>query len=430
MIEFIKKILKKYIGESAYKKNVMTMISGRIVSQVIPILLTPILTRIYSPQEFGIFGVYSTIITILAMLASGRYCLAIVLPKEEEEAKDLAVISSILTIVSTLIFLILAVFFGESLFTLLNSEVLQKYIWVVILGIWVIAMHEILFYYGLRLKKYKILAIDVTIYASLVLIIRLVLGYMGYTEMGLFLSYSLGYLFSFFFLFISLSIYKEFKGIEINIKKYKLLLLKYLKFPKFSLIAETLNIGALMFPNLFLNKIFGSATAGYFAMSDKVLGTPIWFITMSVGDVFKQEAAEQFREQGSCENIFNKTTKALFLLGIIPFSLLFIIGPYIFPIIFGPNWEPIGFYIRIFSIMYFARFVVYPVTNVVYILNKQNYNVVFQLLKIIALVIAFVLGYVYKDVTVALIVWSGLTVFVYLFIFIFLKKLTKNIRNL
>ena len=55
MIDFIKRIVKGYIKDSQYKKNVLVMIVGRTIAQVIPILLTPLLTRIYSPSDFGIF---------------------------------------------------------------------------------------------------------------------------------------------------------------------------------------------------------------------------------------------------------------------------------------------------------------------------------------------------------------------------------------
>ena len=95
MIDLVKKVIKKYTGESDYKKNVLTLVLGRVVGQALPILMTPFLTRMYSPEEFGIFAVYNTIVTILAMIASGRYCLAIILPNKEIDAKKLVIISSL-----------------------------------------------------------------------------------------------------------------------------------------------------------------------------------------------------------------------------------------------------------------------------------------------------------------------------------------------
>jgi len=430
MIEYVKKLFRKYIGDSAYKKNVLTMIIGRVLGQVIPILLTPLLTRIYSPEEFGVFAVYITIVTILAMISNGRYCLAVILPKKEQDAKHLVMISFLVSLISILLFIILISLMGPMFFRLINSEVLQKYIWIIILNILFIALHETLFYYALRLKKYRILASDIIFYTSVVVIVRLWLGYSGYTGIGLFTSYMVGYTLSFVYLFLRLSILKGFRMSDITFNYYKSLFLKYSRFPKYSLLADTLNMTSLMSPNLFLNKLFGSATAGYFSMSNKVLGSPIWLVTTSVGDVFKQEVSEQLRKRGNCFEVFIKTARTLFLLGFIPFLLLFIVAPYLFPIILGANWEPVGYYVRIFSLMYFAKFVVNPVSQIVYILDKQNYGVLFQSLKIISIIIAFSFGYWFNNINLGLILWSGLTTVSYIIIFLMSQKLTKDAKTI
>ncbi len=429
MIKYFRKIIDTYAGKSEYKRNVLTMILGRVIGQVIPILITPLLTRIYSPEEFGIFAVYSTIVIIVSMASNGRYCLVVILPKEDEEAKDLVVISSVISFISTVFFIFLISAFGSKFFELINSGVLEKYIWVIVMNVLSIALHEALFYYALRLKKYKTLAKDVIFYTSIVVIVRLALGYAGYTEFGLLASYMVGYVFSFLYLFFKLSIPKKFISKLVQLDNLKPLMMKYSKFPRYSLVADTMNLTALMSPNLFLNKIFGSVTAGYFSMADKVLGSPIWLITLSVGDVFKQEASEQLRKKGSCYKVFIKTARSLFLFGFLPFLALFIVSPYIFPFILGENWEPVGKYVRIFSLMYFAKFVVNPVSHVVYMVNKQNYNVFFQSLKILSIVIAFSLGYLFSNVDLGLMLWSGLTAVSYVIIYVISRRLAVSVRS-
>ena len=137
--------MTKYIGESAYKKNVMIMVGGRVIAQSIPILLTPLFTRLYSPSEFGIFGVYTAIVSFVAMISNGRYCLSIILPKEDEKAKDLVVLSSFFTILVSVFVFIVFLFFGKDFFMLLNVEELNKYLPVLILNILFIGLYEALF---------------------------------------------------------------------------------------------------------------------------------------------------------------------------------------------------------------------------------------------------------------------------------------------
>ena len=151
-------------------------------------------------------------------------------------------------------------------------------------------------------------------------------------------------------------------------------------------------------------------------------------VTSSVGDVFRQEASEQFRTKGSCFEIFKKTVRTMFLVGIVPFGLLFIFSPYIIPFLLGAEWEPVGNYIRIFSVMYFIRFIVRPVSFVIYIVGKQNVNVLFQILTLLSILIAFTIGIYTKNLYLCLLSWSILSSIAYIIVLFFSYKFAKEIR--
>jgi O-antigen/teichoic acid export membrane protein len=288
-----------------------------------------------------------------------------------------------------------------------------------------IGLHEALFYYGLREKKYKFLALTINLQALGMISTRLLLGYLGYTGLGLMFSYLLGYFLSFVLLASKFKIPLRQQLQNLNLK---ILIKKYINFPRFSLVADSLSVLTNMAPNLLLNKMFGSTTTGYFSMSEKILGAPLWFVTSSVGDVFKQEASEQYRLTGSCRKIFEKTSKSLFFLGIIPFILIFLIVPSLIPFILGEVWAPVGDYIRIFSLMYFSSFVVNPISYIVYIVNKQNYGILFQTIKAISIVLAFVLGLYYNNLQLTLILWSALIILSNVLVFVLSYKLARNCK--
>jgi O-antigen/teichoic acid export membrane protein len=212
----------------------------------------------------------------------------------------------------------------------------------------------------------------------------------------------------------------------------KKILKRYKKFPLLSLPADLLSTVTTWCPNIFMNRFFGSEYTGYFSMTEKVLGSPIWFITSSVGDVFKQEASEQYREKGTCLPIFKKTTKSLFFLGIIPFAIIFIIAPYAVPFLLGDAWEPVGKYIRILSFMYFVRFVVNPVAYVIYIVEKQNWAIIFQTIMALCTVGSFFLGWYMQDIYITFWSWVISSSIVNIGLYFLLYKLasrTKNVSN-
>lgn len=419
--------LTKYIKDSEYKKNVIVMVVGRVIAQSIPILITPLLSRIYSPQEFGVFAVYASIVSLVAMVSNARYSLAIILPKEKEKAQNLVFISSFFTILTTILFSIVILIFREEFFNILNIEIVNNYVLLLALNILFVGLYEATYFYALREKKFKLLSSNIIIQALILIFIRLLAGYLGFTSIGLILSYVVGYFVAYILLLKKLDLEIKLKMFTLNFKD---LILKYSNFPKFSLFSDILGNLSNSFPNILMNKMFGNSQVGYLSLSDKVLGTPIWFITSSVGDVFKQQASELYRNGKSCELLFIKTTKTLFYTGIVPFLLIFFFVPPLVPFVFGEIWAPSGEYIRIFSLMYFSTFVITPTAHMPYIVDKQQYAALFQGAKILSICIAFAVGYYYKNLILALILWSCLVTLTNIFIFIISYKFSKIIKPL
>lgn len=420
---FLEQTIEKYIGNSSYKRNIIIMVVGRIVSQTIPIILTPLLTRIYSPEDFGIFAVYSTIVSLLSMISNGRYCLSIILPKEREKAQSLVLLSSLITLITSIVFFLILLILGKDLFSILNIESISKYLVLLILNIVFIGFYEAMFYYELREKRYRVLATNVIIQSLILISVRVGTGYLGYTDLGLILSYLIGYIIGYFLLLLRSDIKFNITFFRDNVRK---LISKYSNFPKYSLFSDGLAVLSDMSPSVLLNKAFGSTEAGYYSISDKILGSPTWFITSSVGDVFKQEASEQYRLKGTCIEIFTKTSKALFYIGVIPFTLTFILAPYVVPFLLGENWSPAVDYIRILVIMYFSSFVVRPTAYVIYIVNKQSYAILFQGIRLICIILAFVVAKYLNSLIVGLLLWSGLVTLTNIFIFLISYKLSRD----
>ncbi|MDD4382312.1 MAG: oligosaccharide flippase family protein [Candidatus Dojkabacteria bacterium] len=424
MKNFIKNTLNKFIDGSVFKKNIIILVGGRVIAQTIPIILTPLLTRIYSPEEFGVLGVYMATASFLTIFSNLRYSQAILLPKEKQKAQGLVFFSTIITLVFSFILFISVFFFRDSLFLSLNIELLGKYFPMLVLNVIFLSIYDTFFVYELREKRYRKLAVNLIVQALTTLVIRLVLGYLGYTEIGLLISYLIGYVIAYILLFYKTSFKLD---IKLFLRMKRGLLKEYINFPKFVLFSDSLMSLVTNLPSILITSLFGSNSAGYFALSEKVLGSPIWFVTSSVGDVFRQEASELYRKGKDLRKLFVKTTKSMFKLGVIPFLLIFLFVPPLIPFILGEVWEPVGSYIRIFSIMYFSSFVVNPVSNMVYIIKKEKYGVLFQGLKLVSILVGLLLGFYYKNIELGLIIWSVLLTLSNILIYGVLYKLVKTI---
>ena len=90
-------MIRKLVPKSKFSKNVITLITGTALAQAVPIAITPILTRLYTPEDFGVFAVYMALSSILVVLVTGRYELAIVVPQKDEDAINIVALSVVLS---------------------------------------------------------------------------------------------------------------------------------------------------------------------------------------------------------------------------------------------------------------------------------------------------------------------------------------------
>lgn len=426
MKDLLNKIKDKYLGKSRYKRNIVRMVGARVISQLIPIIISPLLTRIYTPTEFGVFEVYLTVVSIAGIISNGRYALAILLPEKDEDSRVLALFSVVITALFTILFGIILYIFKNDFFALLNIESIKQHLPLLAINIFFFGVAEVFFLLELRRKKYKKIALNVIAQSSAMVISRVLFGFMGMGTSGLILSYLIGYIVSTLLLLykIELTVSLEvFKNNVIELAK------KYINFPKFSLLSDGMQNVTNLSPTILLNKYFGNDIAGYFSLSDKILGSPLWFVTSSVGDVYRQEGSEQFRLKGSCKDIFVKTVRSLFFFGIVPFLLIFLIVPLLIPFVFGSDWTVTGTFVRIFSLMYFTAFLANPILYTVNILDKQKYSVVFQIMKLISILIAFVVGVYFENFIMTLVVWSVLVSISNVFILYVSYRLVSKINK-
>ena len=93
-------------------KNIIKLGSANLVSQVLPFVITPIVTRIYSPDSFGSFSIFISIVALISVIASARYELAIVICAKDQLKDLMVVILALSSALSFLLFLILVLIFN------------------------------------------------------------------------------------------------------------------------------------------------------------------------------------------------------------------------------------------------------------------------------------------------------------------------------
>ena len=289
------------------------------MAQLIPVMIAPILSRIYSPEEFGRLALYLAIIQILGSLSTGRYELAILLPKEEKRGVQLTLISIFFTVVVSFISLIVVLVYNTELAVLLGDPKLDVWLYLVPVSVLMVGVFNALNYYNTRVKKFKNIARANIYKSSGGGVVQLVLGGLKLTSGGLILGQTLSHFFG--NIRLSKTLLENKKTIlDSKIPELKDLAKRYIDFPKFSMWGIFLNSLSANVINMFVSRVFSLSTVGFYSLAYRYLGLPSTLVGNAFSQVYMVEASESRRKKGNAKEEFLGVLKKLSVV-----SLLFLI---------------------------------------------------------------------------------------------------------
>ncbi|MFN6944459.1 MAG: oligosaccharide flippase family protein [Cytophagaceae bacterium] len=401
--------------KSAFAKNFFTVLTGSVISQLILLISSPLLTRLYTPEHFGILGLFNSIVLLFSVFPTLRYSNAIQIAGERRDALLIGNICFSISVASSLVLLALIFFIKGLLLRYFNAEVLGNYLYFLPLYNFLLGCNDFLTVWFNRNSKFKMLSLSRIITAFLN-VFTSVLWYVFFDPSfeGLVLGLIMGQVVAFSFLlmmneFTFINIFKVSGNAFELIKKYK-------KFPIYSLPSDLISVFVSQMPVLILAAYMTKDVIGYYNMSLRILGVPIIFIAGAIAEVYKQKASQDYRETGNFNSTFLQTFRALFLMSIIPFVLLVIFAPSLFSLIFGEQWYEAGVFARILAIMFFMKFIVSPLSYSYYIVEKQNEDLWGHIYMLLSNLIIFSL-IKYYDIKLVLFVYALNYSLIYVFYF-------------
>ncbi|MBL4711138.1 MAG: oligosaccharide flippase family protein [Gammaproteobacteria bacterium] len=366
--------------------------TGTTIAQAIPIAISPILTRIYTPEDFGIFALYMSIVSIVSVIATGRYEMAIMLPKKEEDAINIVVLSSIISIFISFISFIIIFLFNNEITNILATPEISIWLYFIPIAVLSTGIYQSLNYYINRKKEYKLLAINRVTQSGLTSLSTLALGFGGLGSAGLIFGGIVGKVGATSIL--ARLVLKNDSKILHKVKVIKMYILakRYIKFPKYDILASASNISAQQVTHILFNILFSSTTAGYYYLTQRIIGLPITFIASAISDVFREQASTDYNKYKNAKNIYTRTFFKLMLLSFFPSIFIYIFAIDIFTIIFGKEWSIAGEYAQILTPMLFLRFISSPLSFMLYIGEKQQLNLFGNLLFLFLTLLCFYLA--------------------------------------
>jgi O-antigen/teichoic acid export membrane protein len=161
-------------------------------------------------------------------------------------------------------------------------------------------------------------------------------------------------------------------------------------------------------PIIFIASMFGTSIVGYYGLAYSITKLPSQLIGLSIGNVFYAEAARVGRKNPKIiKELANKIVVRLFFVGLVPFIVIVVGGPYLFSLVFGNQWLMSGIYARLISIMILSHLVLSPVSRVFEVYEKQKISFILNIIKLILIIAVFgVINYLSLDAYVSILTYS------------------------
>lgn len=369
--------LNKFIGDSF----LMILSSG--IAQVILIITTPIITRLYSPTEFGEFTIFSNIAMILIPIINARYDLLIVNTKNDRSAN---ILSQISFLISLLILLILIPIFAISAW--LYPNFILDFIFIIIM-FFLVSLTNIFTNYLNKERKYKVLSLINVFRAGSMALLQIIFGLLALGSLGLIIGFSLSYIAG-----ITLG-YKTFKkhfNIVRDKEETKALFLEnknQLVYSTPSILLNSLSFSVVVF---FIGILYTNTEVGIYGMAIRVLGIPVTIISLGLSKIFMQQANDYYIEYGNFRNLLLKFSSILVIVSIILYVPLYLFSEELVNILLGHSWVDAITVIKIVIPLFVIRLIVSTVSLSVIVLQKQQLELILQALFLIGTTATFVIS--------------------------------------
>lgn len=362
--------------------NTAKLSSSNIIMYVLPIIVTPILSRLYSPTCFGEWGVFSSIITIATIVIFMSYENTIVKAKEEE-------MPVILTICG-LIGCGLAIMFTLLIFCIEKAHIFNTNIGqeTILFALYFIAyiLYTIAYNISNRYSKYTSLSVANILQGVSQAFFRITLAFMTISAFnGLIVGTTMAEILTAGFLaYIVLRLVIKYNWSSCTLKNIKRVVLKYKKFPLYDAPANLLAFSALSLPTIILAAFYTKSAIGSLSIIFQLLLMPMSLVGSSLGKVYYQELCQKDTTQQKIAETTNTLFRFLGILAILPLLFICCGGDQIIVCFLGEGWETAGDIAICLSLWSFPIVLTQPLLPIFRVLNVQNVQLRYDIIYFIA----------------------------------------------
>lgn len=370
-------IIRRALPGNTFARRVVVLAGGNVFAQAITVAVAPILTRLYSAQDFGLLAVFVTLLSLVSVVGALRYEQAIPMPEDDRQAAALLVLSLVVLCVITGLAAIPLMFWREEIANFVRTPGLSAYMCLVPAGAFLAGVYGMLNRWALRRKAFTPLSstrMSQSFFTAAIQLAGVKLGAFALI-LGQVAGQSCGSV-SLFFRVLR----KDWALIRsVRAREVADAALIYRKYPLYSTWTAICNTIGAQLPSVMFAAFFGPAAAGIYLLANRVLSTPMQLIGQAIGNVFLADAPAAMRE-GRLGPVVANVHARLAHIGMPPTLILLVAGPDIFALVFGDAWRQAGVFAQWLAPWLYLVFITSPMTSIFLVLERQVSAMAFQVI--------------------------------------------------
>lgn len=386
----MRRLVEKLLPGGRIGRGIAILAGGTVGGQAIVLLASPLLTRLYAPEDFGVLGVFSAILYLIGFAVCLRYELAIPLADNDATMVNLMAVAGLAALlVSTLTgFVLLA--FGRPLMDWLDAPSLLPWLWLLPPSLLAMGAFNILNHWAIRRQAFgRITRTKLAQGIGQALVPAVVaLGISG--PFGLLAGQIVGQVAGFgtharAFLRQERSLLQM-----VGMRPMCAAAALYGRLAAYGASGALLSGGSRLLPALLVAALHGMTVAGLFVLTQRVVAAPARLLGAAVAQVYLSEAPRLAREDRSAMvRLFSRTTWRLVALAGAILAVLLVTGPPLFGLVFGAVWTEAGNYARLLAPMYLAQLVVSPISQTLTVINRMDLLLFWEAGRLAAVLLVF-----------------------------------------
>jgi O-antigen/teichoic acid export membrane protein len=357
----------------AFMHSLSIIAFGTVAAQMINVALMPIVSRLFTNSDFGLFGSYNAILDVFAAASTLQFSQAIVLPKEDARAANVFVAALLSVVAVSLLGIFVVLGFSGSILEMIDSTKSWQFLMLIPLGIFLTGLNQTFQAWCVRRKAFQRTSISQVVRAGCNSTLQVIAGLFHFGGSSLVCA-SLGASGCATFYLAPQAVIRDkaliLKSVTLN--KIQREFREFREFPFYATPQNVMNAMSQGLPVLLLAYFYGAAIAGSYAFSVRVLRAPMNLVLTALKQALFQKSSEVYNRGESLWYLYSRATASLALVAILPCLLLFICAPRIFVLVFGENWRTAGIYARWLTLWLFVGFCNLPSVLAARILRQQR----------------------------------------------------------